>query len=398
MGRRIVVLGAGIAGLTAALELEKRLGREHEITVISRSAELVFLPSLIWVPFGLREKNEIAFPVAPLLVSKKIAYQNAEVDEIDLNARTVTTSHGSYGYDFLVIAIGAKVDWKIVPGIGSNGGHTQSVLSWQDAERARFAWDEFLDEPGPVVIGALQGSSVFSAAYEFAFNAAYQLRKRKLLDRAPISFLTAEPYLGHLGVGGFGRASKAIEELFDRSGIAWVTNARVAEVTRDEVVLADARRYPFRYAMLIPPYRGLDVVREHADIVDDEGFVKVDGFYRTFAHPEVFAAGVAVSMPKSGETPVPCGAPKTGYASEEMARVVAHNIAALIHGDPLIELPPAAIDAKQVLDAGDSGLILTSDRQLEPREHAWIIPGPEAHWAKVAFEKWFLASRKRGHV
>jgi sulfide:quinone oxidoreductase len=84
--------------------------------------------------------------------------------------------------------------------------------------------------------------------------------------------------------------------------------------------------------------------------------------------------------------------------SEEMGRIVAHNIAADIRGELLIALPPAAIDAKCVLDAGDTGVIMSADRMLAPRKHAWLIPGPEAHWAKLAFEKYFLATRRRGRA
>jgi sulfide:quinone oxidoreductase len=81
-----------------------------------------------------------------------------------------------------------------------------------------------------------------------------------------------------------------------------------------------------------------------------------------------------------------------------MARVVAHNIVARIVGDPLIGLLPGSIDAMSVLDAGDDGVIPASDHFLEPRDHAWLIPGPEAHWAKLAFEKYFLTTHKQGVV
>jgi len=103
---------------------------------------------------------------------------------------------------------------------------------------------------------------------------------------------------------------------------------------------------------------------------------------------------VAVSQPD--RTPVPCGVPKTGYLSEEMAKVVAHNIAADIRGERPIMLSPGSIDAKCVLDAGNTGMIMTADHFLEPRTHAWLIPGPEAHWAKLAFEKYFLTTRSHG--
>ena len=96
------------------------------------------------------------------------------------------------------------------------------------------------------------------------------------------------------------------------------------------------------------------------------------------------------------ETKIPIAVPKTGYMSEEMAKVAAHNIAAAILGGDTVRLPFPSIDAKCILDAGNTGVIMTSDPILGPRDHAWLIPGPEAHWAKLAFEKYFLATRRRG--
>ena len=110
------------------------------------------------------------------------------------------------------------------------------------------------------------------------------------------------------------------------------------------------------------------------------------------------AAQIAVQLDPPQKTPVPCGVPKTGYLSEEMARVVAHNIVSSIDHEPLVSLPAGSIDAKCVLDAGNNGIIMTSDHFLEPREHAWLIPGPEAHWAKLAFERYFLSTHRHGHV
>ena len=177
-----------------------------------------------------------------------------------------------------------------------------------------------------------------------------------------------------------------------------ITNALVSEITSDEVRLVDGRRIPFRYAMLAPRFTGVDAVRALEEIVTPAGFVKVGPTYQTEKYPEVYAAGVAVQLDPPQKTSVPCGVPKTGYLSEEMARVVAHNIAADMRGEPFVSLPAGSIDAKCVLDAGNNGIIMTSDHFLAPRKHEWLIPGPEAHWAKVAFERYFLATHRRGAV
>ncbi len=398
MGKRIVVVGSSFAGLTAAVEIKGKLGAEHEVVVVSRTDEFLFNPSLIWVPFGLREKEEITFPVRPIFEKKGIAFRHAPATALDLEGRKVVTPEGAEPYDYLVIATGPKLDYAAISGLGPRGGHSQSIMNWEDAELCRTAFEQLVAKPGPVIVGAVQGASCFGAGYEFLFNLAYQLDKRGLKQKAPITFVTAEPFLAHFGIGGFGSGTPMTEYFFKKLGIEAVTNASVEELVPGELRLADGRALPFAFAMLVPAFLGVDAVRARQDICTPAGFVKVDGHYRTAAHPEVFAAGVAVAMSAPDKTTVPCGVPKTGYLSEEMAKVVAHNVVASIRGERLVELPPASIDAKCVLDAGNTGIIMTADHFLEPRKHAWLIPGPEAHWAKLAFEKYFLATRKRGRV
>lgn len=399
MGKRIVIVGSSFAGMTAAIELKARLGDRHEIVVFSKEDRFLFMPSLIWVPFGLRKAKDITFPLAPIYKKKGIEFARTTVTEIDLHAHRVVTEDGeSEDYDYLVIATGPKLDYEAVQGLGPYGGFTQSIFTLDAAERAAEAFEAFVNKPGPVVIGAVQGASCFGAAYEFLFNFAHQLRKRKLSKKAPLTYLTAEPFLGHFGMGGFGPANKLATMFFRKLDITGETNAQVAGIRPSEIHLTDGRVLPFAYAMLAPAFLGVDAVRELKGVTTPAGFVRVNDHYQLEAYPEVFAAGVAVAMAPPEKTPVPCGVPKTGYLSEEMARVVAHNIAASIHGERLVALAPGAIDAKCVLDAGNTGMIMTSDHFLEPRDHAWLIPGPEAHWAKLAFEKYFLATRRRGKV
>jgi sulfide:quinone oxidoreductase len=396
--KRIVVLGGSFAGMTAALEIKNKLGDRHDVVVLSKAADFLFMPSLIWVPFGHRQREDITFPLAPVFEQKGVIFENVEATRIDLRERVVEVAGGrKHVYDYLVIATGPRLDYAAVNGLGPRG-FTQSIFSWEDAERAREAFDRFVAEPGPVVVGGVQGASCFGAAYEFLFNMAYELKKRGLSDRAPLTYVTAEPFLAHFGIGGFGSGTKMTEMFFRHEKIEGVTNAMVQEFTRDEVVLADGRRLPFRYAMFAPRFHGVDVVRALSEITTPAGFVKVNAQYQAEPYAEVFAAGVAVQLDPPSPTPVPCGVPKTGYLSEEMARVVAHNVVASIHGERLVGLPPGSIDAKCVLDAGNNGIIMTSDHFLEPRGHAWLIPGPEAHWAKLAFEKYFLATHRRGRI
>jgi sulfide:quinone oxidoreductase len=396
--KHIVVVGGSFAGMTAAIELKNRLGDRHDVSVFSKMADFLFMPSLIWVPFGKRSRSDISFPLAPVFERKGVAFRNLEVTQIDLRRRLISDSAGHQtAYDYLVLATGPKLDYEDVKGLGPSG-FTQSIFSWDAAERAREAFERFVTDPGPVVVGAVQGASCFGAAYEFLFNMAHELKKRGLSARAPLTYVTAEPFLAHFGIGGFGNGTRMTEKFFEHLSIRAITNAKVRSFSAGEVHLDDGQSLAFKYAMFAPRFLGVDAVRALPEITTPAGFVKVNAEYQTAAYPEVYAAGVAVQLDPPAQTPVPCGVPKTGYLSEEMARVVAHNIAASILGEPLVALPAGSIDAKCVLDAGNNGIIMTSDHFLEPREHAWLIPGPEAHWAKLAFEKYFLATHRRGLV
>lgn len=398
MRKRIVVIGSSFAGLTAALGVRARLEPEHEVLVVSRSDQLVFTPSLVWLALGKRRREDIVFSVRPIFEKRGIGFREDVVAALDLPNRRLVTSGGDVAYDALVIATGAKLDWAAVPGLGPAYGYTSSIFTPVHAESAHAALEALCAAPGPVVIGAAQGASLFAPAYELLFGVARELEKRGLASRAPLTFVTPEPYVGHLGIGRFGSMRERVERLFAKHRITAVTSAAIRAVTPDVVELEGGRELPSAFTVIAPPLRGVDAVAQASEIADGAGFVRTNAFYQTHAYPEVLAAGVAVSVPQPDATRVPCGVPKTGYLAEEMGRIVAYNVAALVHDTPMMRLPPDAIDAKLVLDAGDTGLLATSDHLLEPRDHAWVLPGPEAHWAKVAFERYFLATRRRGIV
>lgn len=396
MRRRIVVLGAGFSGLVAAVELKRHLGDRHDVVVVAPEDEFVFQPSLIWVPFGLRTRAELTFPLAEALGHRRIPFRRAPAQAIDLSRHEVFLPEQTLSFDFLVLATGSTPWYEGVPGLGPHTGHTSSLLSLDEAQAAAEDFDRLVDRPGPAVVGLAPGGCCFLVACELVLNLAHQLEKRGLRERVPVTYVTPEPYLGHLGMGGFGRLGPAIEQLFERAGVQVVADAAVTRVEPDALHLDDGRTLPFRFATIFPAVRGVPAVARLEAITSPTGFVRTDSTYRTPEHPEVFACGAAIHIDPPDATRVPCGVPRTGYLCEEMARVAAWNVGAVIEGRRPVALPPASIDAKCVLDAGGTGFILTSDHFLEPREHAWIIPGPEAHWAKLAYEKFFLATRKRG--
>ena len=199
----VVIIGAGIGGMPAAYEMRSKLPREDRITVISAVDYFQFVPSNPWIAVGWRKRDDIVLQIRPLLERKGIDFIAQPVKSIDAPGKTVMLEDGStVPYDYLVITTGPRLAFEEVPGSGPLNGHTHSVCSVDHAEHFWRDYQKFLEAPGPIVIGAMPGASCFGPAYEFAFIVAADLRKRKLRHKVPITFVTSEPYIGHLGLGG----------------------------------------------------------------------------------------------------------------------------------------------------------------------------------------------------
>lgn len=396
---RVVVVGSSFAGLTGALELRRRLGDDALITVIDRRDHFTFIPSLIWVPFGLREPEDITFELAPVYAEKGIEFLHDEVVDFDTEGRAVALGGGqNVAYDKLLIATGPKLAFEAVDGLGPDAaGGNQSVCNLEHAMAARVAWGEFLENPGPVVVGTAQGGSCFGASYEFLLNTRHQLDAAGL-GEIPLTYITAEPFLGHFGLNGVGDSAKKIEQIFGHLHIEGIPNTAIREARKDEIELESGRVLPAHYSMIVPPFRGVDVVRNHPTLSNDAGWIPVNDEYRHATHREIYAAGVDVAVSPPAPTLIPAGVPKTGYMSEHMAKVAAQNMAADLIGGDRRQVPFDEMGAICVLDGGSTGVILKTDRVMGDAEHPHLIAGPQAHWAKVAFEKYFLATRRRGFV
>ncbi len=395
----VLVLGGSFAGLTAAFEIKRKLKKKVDVTVIARHNQFVFIPSFIWIVPGWRRPEQLTFDLKPVLESKGIRFINARVDRIKPEENAITTNVGDFNYNHLVIATGPHFDWDEVPGMGPSKGYTQSICSLTHAIAARNEWKEFLKDPGPVVLGSTQHASCFGAEYEIAFNIDRALREAKIRDKVQVTFITAEPFLGHFGIGGMGRGQQMVEWFFKKLKINWITNAAIKDVMPSQVNLVDGRKIPFKFAIIIPPFKGVEAIRNSAGIANERGFVIVNSRYQHLVFPNVYAAGVAVAVKPPYPTPVPCGVPKTGYMSEVMAKVAAHNIVTSIRNGKssnLKELPFGKINGLCILDAGRQGVIMVSDHIFTPRRYQILVPGPWSHWAKILFEKYYLWKMRKG--
>jgi sulfide:quinone oxidoreductase len=347
---------------------------------VAANDDLVFAPSLVWVPFGLRDKAAITRLVRPILRAAGIGLRQAPVTRLELERREVVTPIGAIPFDALVVATGSGSDFAAIEGLGPFGGASQSITRWSEATLARLAFERFLDDPGPVVIGGAPGAACLDLAYEFLFAMVRQVRRHGLEGRAPIAFVTPEPYLGHVGRGDPG-LREALAARLARDGVEAIVDARVRRVAADAIELADGRRLPSAYAMLVPRRVGSASIRACAAIADEDGLVAVDEWGRTPSHPNVYAVGAAAAVAQPGQV----GPPSGGDLAEASAEVIAANVVADLLGQPAIRLPTLA----QGFEPDELARLAALDPSAPPAPHRWVLPGPDARWARRSFDRLF---------
>ena len=399
----IVVLGAGIGGLPAAYELREALNNQHDITVINAQEYFQFVPSNPWLAVGWRKREGITFNLRKYLERHKIKFIASRVDKIEPEQnRLVLDNSEIINYDYLLIATGPRLAFEEVEGSGPEG-HTQSICTVDHAEKAYKDFKELVANPGPVVVGAVQFASCFGPAYEYAAILDTALRRHKVRDRVPMTFVTSEPYIGHLGLGGVGDSHGMMKHEFRNRHIKWITNAKVTKVEQGKMFVdeydkegnvAKQHELPFKHSMMLPGFKGVDAVASVEGLCNPRGFVIVDEHQRSPKYPNIFSAGVCIAIPPVEATPVPTGAPKTGYMIESMVTAIVHNIKAELTG--YIPDAKATWNAFCLADLGDTGAAFIALPQIPPRNVTWFKMGKWVHWMKIAFEKYFIRKMKKG--
>ena len=401
----IVVLGAGLGGVMMAYEMQDQLGQGDRLTVVTKGTSYSFVPSNPWVAVGWRDRDDIEVDLTPVMERRGITLRPEGAARLHpAENRVELTTGESIGYDYLVIATGPDLAFDEIEGLGPEG-HTQSVCHIDHALKARDAFAALVKNPGPVIIGAVQGASCFGPAYEFLFILETALRRAKIRDRVPMTFVTSEPYVGHLGLDGVGDTKGLLESSLREKHVKWITNARVKSVDAgtmhveevgEDGAVRKTHDLPFAYSMMLPAFRGVAAVRGIEGLTNPRGFILVDKFQRNPAFRNIFAVGVGVAIPPMGPTPVPVGVPKTGFMIESMVTATAHNIAALLKGEEPREV--GTWNAVCLADFGDSGIAFVAQPQIPPRNVNWSSSGKWVHYAKVGFEKYFLRKIRMGRA
>jgi len=317
---RVVVLGAGVSGHTAALYLKKRLGSAHEVMVVSPQSVYNWIPSNIWVGVGKMSEEDVVFPLAPIYKKKGITFVQAKgialwpqgdadagegsaggdaygtiadadgpranvTGELGLAGSAVDVEHTSpersgeverIRYDYVVNATGPKLNFAATPGLGPDGGYTLSVCTPSHATQTSARLDALIAElkvggTKRVVVGVGHGTCTCEgAAFEYTFNVDQQLREAGVRDRAEVVYLTNENELGDFGVGGMQfendgfrtNSRRWTESLFRERGVKAVTGAAVTSIDEGTIhydqIDGTHNELDYDFAMLLPPFKGSD--------------------------------------------------------------------------------------------------------------------------------------------
>ncbi len=394
----VVVLGAGISGHTAAAFLRKWLPRGDEVTVVSPNPLYNWIPSNIWVGVGLMTPEQVTFPLAAVYERHGIEFKLARATTIHPEGRrgaptpfvlVQSAGPGEEGreeelaYDFLINATGPKLNFAATKGLGPEA-HSHSVCTPVHAAQTAAHLDGLVErmrrgERKHFLVGTGHGACTCEgAAFEYIVNLEFELRRRKVRDRADITWISNEYELGdfgmggmHLRVGGYVTPSKVFtESLFAERGIHWIKRAHVREVAAGtacyETLEGEQREVAFDFAMLLPPFTGVGLRacdRNGTDITSTlflpNGFTRVDADYttrpyeqwssrdwpRTYqspAYPRLFATGIAFAPPHAisrprqtpGGSPIAPAPPRTGMPSAMIGKAVARSIADMLRGAP----------------------------------------------------------------
>tara|TARA_R110002072_G_scaffold79652_4_gene183564 strand:- start:899 stop:2188 length:1290 start_codon:yes stop_codon:yes gene_type:complete len=400
----IVILGAGLGGVPMALEARKHANKTDTVTVISDSATFHFTPSNPWVAVDWRQPDQIKVELEPMLTKKKIAFIHSAATQLRPKDNAIDLANGeTVTYDYLAICTGPELAFDEIEGLGPHNGFTQSVCHVDHAAASKLAWDDFVADPGPIVVGAVQGASCFGPAYETAMIMETDLRRRKIRDKVPMTFVTSEPYIGHLGLDGVGDTKSMLESELRNRHIKWITSARVTKVENglmhveqvaEDGTVAKTHELPFKYSMMLPPFRGIPALRGIEGLVNPRGFVIVDKSQRNPTFPNIYGIGVCIAIPPVGNYAVPVGVPKTGFMIESMVHAAARNMRAVMDGEEARH--EATWNAVCLADFGDGGVAFVAMPQIPPRNVNWASEGKWVHLAKEAFEGYFMRKIRSG--
>lgn len=369
---RIVILGAGFAALTAVRELRKRAPKAT-ITLVAPKAEFVYLPSLIWVPTGIRKGSDLILSLDTFFKDHGVEFVAARVTGLENGGRTVLTDQGPVENDALLIATGGRFIKKL-PGIE----HALTLCEGVPAAEAIRERLEKMDS-GRIAMGfggnpneptAMRGGPMF----ELLFGIDTWLRRQGKRDRIELTFFNAaaEPgkRLGEKAVTGL-LAEMARRRIDTHLGHKPLGFSEKGVDTEGGHVNADL-------ILFMPGLTGPAWAPESGLTLSAGGFFKADEYCRVEGAHHVFVAGDA------GSFPGPDWLPKQAHMADLQAKAASENLLLALEGKPPAATPRPELIC--IVDTVDKGILVYRDLK-----RSWLLPSCKLfHWAKRFFEGHYL--------
>ncbi len=324
--KRILIIGGGFGGVAAALAARRRLGRQHRVTLVDRSARTHLCGSYPLLMVGERHTRTLTRSLNPLR-RHGVEFLESEVTAIDLEGRSVTLSDGKRPFDYLVLAPGAEYDWDVVPGATS----AHSFYDLEQARRLRARLRSF--RKGRLVIAvARMPYKCPPAPFEAAFILDWYFRQKGVRKAIEIHVFTPEPAV--LPIAG-PEAGAALTRDLSQRGIELHTNAGITAVRGDrEAVFSDSTTVDADCVITIPVHR-VPRILETVGLAAAGGWVPVKPDTLETRVPGVYAIGdVNVIEMANGR-----GLPKAGVFASSQGETVGLNIAATVSGGEPVSFP-----------------------------------------------------------
>jgi sulfide:quinone oxidoreductase len=368
----ITIVGAGFAGLTAVKQIRKR-DKNCSITLISPRAELQYLPSLIWVPSGLRKREDIIIPLHNFFKRMNVDFQQASVTGLRDGGRTVETDAGDVSNDGLIIASGGRF-LKKLPGIE----HAITPCEGIDAaEKIRDRLDSMAG--GTIAFGfagnpkepsAMRGGPMF----EFLLGTDTLLRRRGTRKNFDLVFFSPAPKPGNrLGPKAVGRL---LEEMKKR-GIQTHLGHKMKAFEKDKVK-TEGGEFDADLIIFMPGMTGNQWFDNSELPRSEGGLIRADKHCKVEAMDAVYVAG------DSGSFPGPDWMPKQAHMADLQAEAAAKNLLAELNGQTADAT--FKVELICIVDSNDKGMMVSRTENKN-----FMLPGTILlHWTKRLFEWWYL--------
>ncbi len=372
MRKKITIIGAGFAGLTAVRTLRKQ-DDEAEITLISPTAELVYMPSLIWIPSGAVSAKDIVVPLENFFKRMNVIHIPAKVTGLKRGGRVVLTALGEHPNDALIIASGGRFIKKL-PGIEHVITPCEGVSAAQEIKRRIESM-----RGGNIAIGfagnpkepsAMRGGPMF----EFLFGLDTQLRQEGRRDKFNLTFFTPAKKPGaRLGE----RAVEGLLAEMKKRNIATHLGHKIRGFEADKV-LSEGGELAADLTLFMPGMTG-NAWFDNTNLVRSEGgLLAANKFCQVKGADKVFVAG------DSGSFPGPDWMPKQAHMADLQAAAAAKNVLDVLDGK--IASHTFKIELMCIIDSNNKGIFVT--RSITK---ARILPNCRLfHYAKRLFGWWYL--------